>query len=102
MAPYKVVIIPPKGDRLDLLIPFDGARSFQDLTNVALQRAAKYRSLPSTIRQDHLKLSLGSDEGFLIEPEDIIETLIDSSDVIFITFCDGTGPDVPLRSTSNA
>ncbi|KIX05990.1 uncharacterized protein Z518_03964 [Rhinocladiella mackenziei CBS 650.93] len=89
MAPYKIVLIPPKGDRLDLVLPFDGSSTFQDLTAAVIRRASKYCSLPSNIRQDHLKLCLGSEEGFLVDPEDVVQDVITTSDVLFIVFFDG-------------
>jgi hypothetical protein len=30
MAPYKVALVPPKGDRLDLVVPFDGSKTVSD------------------------------------------------------------------------
>lgn len=90
MAPYKVVLIPPKGDRLDLVLPFDGAGTFHDLSLAVLTRASKHRSLPSTIRQEHLKLCLNSEEGFLIEPEDTVQDVITPNDVLFILFQDSS------------
>ncbi|KIW95993.1 uncharacterized protein Z519_03059 [Cladophialophora bantiana CBS 173.52] len=89
MAPYRVALIPPKGDRLDLVVPFDGSRAFSDLTATVIQRASKYRSLPSYVRQDHLKLCLGSDDGYLIEADDIVQDVITTSDVLFVIFLDG-------------
>ena len=91
MAPYKVALIPPQGDRLDLVVPFDGNKTFADLTEAVMQRASKYRSLPSLIRiDDCLKLCLGSEEGYLVEKDDTVQDIMaTSSDVLFIMFLDG-------------
>ena len=97
MAPYKVALLPPKGDRLDLVVPFDSSKPFSDLTAAVLQRASKHRSLPSSVRHDCLKLCLGSDNGFLIDPDDIVkEVMANSSDILFIIFLDGPGQDSHL------
>jgi len=89
MVGYKVVLVPPKGDRLDLIVPFDGSLTFNDLTAAVLDRAGKHRSLPSTIRQEWLRLRLGSEDGFMIEPEDTVQDVITSSDVLYILFEEG-------------
>ena len=83
-------MIPPKGDRLDLVVPFDGNKSFADLAAVAIQRAAKYRSLPSSIRYDSLKLCLGCDDGYLIQADDVVQDVMTKiSHLLFIIFLDG-------------
>ncbi|KAJ9607164.1 hypothetical protein H2200_008236 [Cladophialophora chaetospira] len=98
MAPYKIALIPPKGDRLDLVVPFDGSKSFADLAAIAIQRATKYRSLPSSIRYDSLKLCLGADDGYLIEADDLVQDVMTtSSDLLFIIFCDAQSKNTQLH-----
>jgi hypothetical protein len=48
MAPYKVDLIPPKGDRLDLVVAFDGSKTVSDpFKSVMPQRSAKQYNLAS-------------------------------------------------------
>lgn len=102
MAPYRVALIPPKGDRLDMVLPFDGTGTFQDLTKAVLSRGSKYRSLPSTIRQEHLKLCLGSEDGFLIESQDIVQEIITPSEVLFIIFQDAVSSSATRDSSKSS
>ncbi|OAP65265.1 hypothetical protein AYL99_01237 [Fonsecaea erecta] len=53
----------------------------------------QYRSLPFYIRQDCLKLCLGSEIGFVIEVNNIVQDVMDSKDVLFIIFLDGPPSD---------
>ena len=103
MAPYKVALIPPKGDRLDLMVPFDGSKLFSDLVVAVMERASKYRSLPFSSRFDCLKLCLGSEDGFLVEPEDPVQDIMTaSSDVLFIIFLDSPAVKAPADQASLA
>ncbi|KIX92666.1 uncharacterized protein Z520_11695 [Fonsecaea multimorphosa CBS 102226] len=90
MARYKIAFFPPKGkgDRLDLLVEFDGNRTISDLTGTVIERASKYRSLPNYVRHDWLQLCLGSEDGSLIDHEAIIQDVITTTDVLFIIFLD--------------
>jgi hypothetical protein len=64
---------------------------FADLLVSVVQRAPKYRSLPASAHTDTLKLCLGSDDGYLIETEDVVQDIItEPSDVLFIIFLDNT------------
>jgi hypothetical protein len=71
---------------------------FADLVINVVQRASKYRSLPSSAHTDTLKLCLGSDDGYLIETEDIVkEVMTGPTDVLFIIFLDSTSNGANLK-----
>lgn len=97
MAPYRVTLIPPKGDRLDLVVPFDGGKTFSILAETVILRASKHRSLPSAVRQDCLKFCLGSDDGYMIDPEDVVHDVMTATDVLFIIFLDRPATEPELN-----
>ncbi|KAJ4503131.1 hypothetical protein HRR77_008557 [Exophiala dermatitidis] len=107
MAPYKVVLRPPNGDTLSLVVPFDGSRTFEHLFQEVLRRASKRCTLPSSTQPEHLRLCLNSEDGFLIEPDDIIQEVLTGSEILFIVFpaapCDNdsshTGSDIDKADT---
>ncbi|KAL6249740.1 hypothetical protein RBB50_003595 [Rhinocladiella similis] len=84
MAPYKVVLIPPEGGRLDLVIPVNGGLSVLLFAHVALQRAAKDRPLPSRVNAEDLRITLGSPDGLVVDLGEILDNVITPADVIFM------------------
>ncbi|KIW15605.1 hypothetical protein PV08_05653 [Exophiala spinifera] len=84
MAPYRVVLILPEGDRLDLELQLDGEHPAGILARAALERIPQDRTLPSTVNLRDLRLTVGSSDGLMIDPADTLDDVLPPSEVLFI------------------